>query len=96
MFILYRAPESAFADEVVHVLKDWVLAHRVVTVRDARDRADLPDDLALPVLAEGRHYHAGPDAIRAVLGEVTSEVAFSRSLSGDACYLDPDNPGVCI
>lgn len=92
MITLYRTKKSSRADEVQQTLEDLVLAHRIVEVED---REQLPADGAPPLLVEGDDVYPDED-IDAFLEELSTELKFDRQFSGDACYVDPDNPGRCV
>ncbi len=84
MIVLFRPPASSACDEIEDRLREAVLAHRIV-VRKAE-----------PVLTEGSNTYTGVDAIRAFLDDLERELALGRRFQSDACYLDPDHPGVCL
>lgn len=90
MIALYRERESPRADEIQSRLEDLVVAHRVHPPDESGRELD-----QLPAIEEGDTLYMG-DSIEAFLLELEGELSFSRQLSADACYVDPDNPGRCI
>ncbi len=91
MFVLHRTRESRPADAIQEKLEDLVVAHKVSLDRPA----DLPRHVDLPVLVEGDDLYAG-DEIAARLDELETGLTFSRQISADACYVDPDDPEECL
>lgn len=91
MFVLHRPSESRRAEEIQETLEDLVVAHRVSFDRPA----DLPDGVDLPVLAEGDDRFVGEE-IAERLDELETGLTFSRQISADACYVDPENPEDCL
>ncbi|WP_041806424.1 hypothetical protein [Rhodothermus marinus] len=97
MLVLYRRQKDPAADEVAERLRELVLAHRVVPVREGERLPDGSKPTAWPVLAEsnGARYE-GAEAIRVFLDALVHEVALDRQFQSDACYLDPDDPTHCL
>lgn len=91
MFVLHRTRDSQRADEIQEKLEDLVVAHKVSFERPA----ELPMDVDLPVLVEGDDLYAG-DEIATRLDGLETGLVFSRQISADACYVDPENPGECL
>jgi len=91
MIVLHRTHESREADEIQEKLEDLVVAHKVRY--DAPD--NLPKGVTLPVVTEGDDLYVG-DAIEERLAELEFGLVFSRQISSDACYIDPDNPAECF
>ena len=87
MIELHRTPSCTQCDAIEATLQELVLAHRVVYVDEGTPA---------PVLTEGRHTYATPEAIQRFLAALRAELTFSRELSGDACYIDPDGDGACL
>ncbi|GAB5519997.1 MAG: hypothetical protein RhofKO_22480 [Rhodothermales bacterium] len=92
MITLYRQSDLPLADEVEATLQDLVLAHEVVA--DA-DLADLPEGTTLPAVRDGRYVYHTKAGLQAYLDALSSEVVQGRKMQGDACFLDPEHPGVC-
>lgn len=90
MIALYRERESQRADEIQSRLEDMVVAHRVYAAEESGRDLD-----ELPAIEEGDTQYVG-DSIEAFLLELEGELSFSRQISADVCYVDPDNPGRCI
>ncbi|MEM1093597.1 MAG: hypothetical protein AAGJ10_03260 [Bacteroidota bacterium] len=92
MITLYRTHPSPLADDIQAALQDLVLAHAVVA--DA-DMAALPAGTTLPAVRDGRYVYHTEAGLRAYLDALTTEVIQGREMQGDACFIDPDHPGVC-
>jgi hypothetical protein len=90
MIILHCTDNDAFAAEVEQKLKDLVVAHKVRKYSDS-DPA-LPE---LPFLRENGTLVIGKEVIRKYLDELARELDQQRSVTGDACYIDPDTGDVC-
>lgn len=89
MIILYRHRDSKPADEIQQRLEGMVAAHRVKSA----DEYDGPSD-DLPVIDDSGDRYAG-DAVEPFLRTLERELRISRSLSADACYVDPDTGETC-
>ena len=97
MLVLYRRKKDPVADEVAERLRELVLAHRVVPVREGERLPDGSKPAAWPVMAESNGAcYEGAEAIRAFLDTLTYEVTLNRQFQSDACYLDPDDPTHCL
>ncbi|MEM6647823.1 MAG: hypothetical protein AAF730_16370 [Bacteroidota bacterium] len=92
MITLYRAAASSLADDIQAAFQDLVLAHAVMS---DGDMADLPDGTTLPAVRDGRYVYHTEAGLRAYLDALTTEVIQGREMQGDACFIDPDHPGVC-
>ena len=89
MITLHRNGDRAFCDAVEERLRDLVVAHRVEPGTDAAPHDE-------PCITEGTRTYQGSVEITSFLDEVEEEVGFSRQISADACYIDPDDPTRCI
>lgn len=89
MIIFHRNSDRAYCDAIEERLQDLVLAHRVAP-------AGCDGSTDEPYVTEGKHVYRGHDEIASFLGEVEEEIGFSRQISADACYIDPDDPSRCI
>lgn len=77
-------------------LDDMVVAHKLV---DATKRSDLPNEIDpddLPILSDGHESWSSEEEIREFLHQLDHDLSFSRSLTSDACYIDPENPDQCL
>lgn len=96
MLVLYRSPDCTVCDEIESKLQELVLAYRVVDVNKNGSSTFGKEENRVPVLEEGGRTFDSPDEIRNHLKQIETEILFSRQISGDACYVNPDNPGECI
>ena len=85
MLTLIRPLQSKLADEIEHQLKGMVAAYEVM------------QNVAttLPYLLESGNVIKGKEAIQHFLETLEKELDWSRSISSDSCYLDPDGGQVC-
>lgn len=85
MLTLIRPIKSKLADEIEENLKGMVAAYEVfknVTTN-------------FPYLLETGKVIKGENAIRKFLQDLEKDINWSRSISSDSCYLDPDGGMVC-
>jgi len=75
-------------------MDEMVLAYRTVT-EDKTIKQELPADIKLPVIKENGTIVNGKEKIERYLLELESELNYSRSVSGDGCYYDPDSGKLC-
>lgn len=85
MLTLVRPIENQLADEIEEQLKNMVAAHEVF--------ANVAT--SLPYLLESGKVIQGKEEIHSFLRTLEKELNWSRSISGDSCYLDPDGGMVC-
>lgn len=86
MITLHRHKIDPKAEEIEQKFKDLVLAYSVET---------LPEDESGPFIVDGDKKIEGVEEITAWLRELQSDLEWERSLTGDACYLDPETGEVC-
>ncbi len=85
MLTLVRPIESRLADEIEEQLKNMVAAYEVM--------ANVAT--SLPYLLESGKVIKGKEAMNDFLLTLEKELNWSRSISSDSCYLDPDGGMVC-
>ncbi len=85
MLTLIRPLNSKLADDIEHQLKNMVAAYEVI-----HNAAN-----SLPYLLETGNVIKGKEAIQKFLETLEKELNWSRSISSDSCYLDPDGGQVC-
>ncbi len=98
MFTFYHQTSDAFTKWVEDKLKEMVVAHKIIGV-DEDDSSSLPKDISiddLPLLSDGHEYWRSQKEIEEFLEELQRDLEFSRSLTSDACYVDPENPSECL
>lgn len=98
MFIFYHQKSDAFTRWVKDKLDEMVVAHKIIDVGE-RDSGSLSDGIStsdLPLLSDGHEHWRSQKEIKAFLEELQRDLEFSRSLTSDACYVDPENPSECL
>lgn len=96
MIKFYRQEKNKFTNWVEEKLEDMVLAHELIDVHEDRS---LPDGITqedLPALSDGHESWTSQNGIKEFLEKLHQDLKFSRSLTSDACYVDPDNPEECL
>ncbi len=88
MLTLFRRGDSPAADALQERLESMAVSHEVVVTEE-------PPASRLPSIKEGDAVYDDPERIRAFLSELERELRQARSVGGDACYLDPDDPTHC-
>ncbi|MEL7834968.1 hypothetical protein [Fodinibius sp. Rm-B-1B1-1] len=98
MFTLYHQKSDTFTNWVENKLQEMVVAHKVVDI-DEYNSDSLPENIStddLPILSDGHKHCSSPEEIKTFLEELDRDLQFSRSLTSDACVIDPDNPKKCL
>lgn len=91
MITLYRNSDSPEADAIEEAMQEMVLAYRV---EEGKPEA-LPDGASLPAIREGDRVISEPEKLEAYLRDLQQELNIQRSVTGDACYIDPDTGETC-
>lgn len=87
MIVLHRALDDAESDQLEEKLNDLVLAFK--TESHASQNEDLPY-----IEEDGKEYRTEKE-IEKWLSELSSELNWQRSLSGDGCYINPKDGTMC-
>ena len=85
MIKLIRQDDDPMADEIESRFQDLILSYKT----------EISEDNDLPKIVDGDTTLSDKDEIEEWLRELESELKWQRSLSGDACYIDPDSGNVC-
>jgi hypothetical protein len=85
--MIYLHRTKGTGDELAEMLRELCVAHDTVWL-------DGPDAAASPFLVEGSRRYAGAD-IPPFLDLLRAETRVNRTVSGDACYIDPRTGRVC-
>lgn len=96
MFKFYRKKSDHFTNWVEDKLEELVVAHKLI---DVNVHNSLPDGITeenLPTLSDGHENWTSKSEIKKFLQKLEQDLTFSRSLTSDACYIDPDNPEQCL
>lgn len=88
MIVLYRPPESSWADEIQDALDEMVIAYET----ECLDRnAALPDDVPeLPALRDDDEVITGETALRDHLEDLRTLMSDWNRFQSDACYIEED------
>ena len=85
MITLHRKSEDPKADQIENRLQDLVLAYETEI-----------DESANPCyISEGEKHIPLGDSMDEWFRSVEQELTWSRSLSGDGCYIDPESGEPC-
>lgn len=98
MFTFYHQTSNEFSRWVKDTLKEMVVAHKIINVNDLGDIA-LPDGIStneLPLLSDSHEQWTSQEEIKTFLEKLRQDLKFSRSITSDACYIDPENPSECL
>ena len=85
MIDFYRKTECPFCDEVVEVLQNLVVAHRVHVLPAGEDF----------YLQEGKRIYRTHADIRTLLSQLGHVMLIQREMQGDSCKIDPDSGSTC-
>jgi len=95
MIEFHRCQNDNYADRIQQKLDDMVLAYKTVTHRDPESDAGKEPDTNLPYFDENGTKYSGKKEIETYLEELSRELEEQRSISGDACYIDPRTGEIC-
>ncbi len=90
MITLYRAEKDQEADKIEEKLESLVVSFQSEIVTD-NDKADS----VLPYIVEGNKRISGDSKLDKYITELERELHIQRSVTGDACYIDPDTGEIC-
>lgn len=96
MLKFYHATEDSFVKKVRRQLDEMVVAHKVISADRTTSLPDHIPEEELPALSDGHEIWTSQEEINRFLQELKSDLTFSRSITSDACYPDPDNPDKCL
>lgn len=94
MIELHRYKTDKYADKIELRLEELVLAYKTVIHSDT-DTNPGNSDHSLPYLIENEAMISGKEEIKTYLRELSNELKEQRSVSGDACYIDPQTGEIC-
>lgn len=87
MIILHKKNEHSSSEELERRLEDLVIAFKKEVHAD--------DEAGLPYIVEDGQAYRSKEEIEEWLNELTAELNWQRSLSGDGCYIDPKKGKIC-
>jgi len=90
VIVLHRKEEDPLADEIEQKLENLVISFRTETYNGSKS-----SDHALPQLEEGGQMVSGEENLNEYLDDLEQELTLQRSLTSDACYLDPETGKPC-
>lgn len=89
MIELHRKSPDKSSEDIEETFKDLVINYKVI---------EYPEEEApstLPFIRENETQYKTKKEIERFLDELRDELNWQRSLTGDACYLDPETGEVC-
>lgn len=89
MIIFHRKQNDPKSEEIEEKLTGLVLAYETVDHSTSLVEEDVP------FIEESGKKITGPKAIEEWLIELEEDLNWQRSLSGDACYVDPKTGEIC-
>jgi predicted nucleotidyltransferase len=98
MFTFYHHHTNTFTKWVEETLEEMVVAHKIINVEESGSDL-LPNHIStsdLPLLTDGHEHWTSREEIKEFLEKLKQDLEFSRSVTSDACYVDPENPGECL
>ncbi|MGK7371388.1 MAG: hypothetical protein ACNS64_14345 [Candidatus Halalkalibacterium sp. M3_1C_030] len=96
MIELHRYDNDEYSDRIQNTLDDMVLSYKTVVYHKSENKSqsDLPDT-SLPFLDENGTKYSDKKEIQSFIRELSKELEEQRSISGDACYIDPRSGDIC-
>lgn len=85
MITLHRKKQDAEADQIEERFKDLILAYRV----------EYDNELDSPFIRESDVKISPGEEMENWFLQLESELSWQRSLSGDGCFIDPNNGNIC-
>lgn len=87
MITLHKKESHAASQELEKMLNDLVIAYS----KEIHPKSEP----GLPYIVEDGTVYKTEDEIQKWLQELSDELSWQRSLSGDGCYIDPNEGQVC-
>ena len=94
MIEFHRHRDDKYADRLQEKLDEMVLAYNTITHENPVSEEN-ETDITLPYFDENGTKYSGKEEIKSYLRELSRELEEQRSISGDACYIDPRTGEVC-
>ena len=94
MITLYYRQNSKEGLKLKERLDSLSLAYESRELQEHEQPESIPEDTSLPAIKENGTLVTG-DKLNAYLRELEQELSFSRSITADACYYDPDSGKLC-
>lgn len=88
MIKLIREAVDPKADQIESRFEDLILSYKT-------EISDEHNDDNLPKIKDGDTIIAGKDEIENWLRELEADLKWQRSLSGDACFINPESGKIC-
>lgn len=95
MIEFHRYKKDEYADRIQQQLDDMVLAYKTITHEHPETEGGKEPDAGLPYFNENGTTYSGKQEITSYLRELSRELNEQRSISGDACYIDPRTGEIC-
>ncbi len=87
MIVLHKKENHKKSKRLEERLKDLVISFKTEVHEEHEHR--------LPFIEENERVFSTPEEIDNWLQELTSQLEWHRSLSGDGCFIDPETGKVC-
>jgi glutaredoxin len=90
MIELYRKPDCSFCDEIEEDLKELVIKHNIINLKDNKSALPFLSELNFPVIKDDDEIISGTEEIKRYMKELKKFVYLWRKYQVDACYVDED------
>ena len=90
MIKLYRPVDCPSCDDIEGMLKELVVAHKVIVVEAGQQVDDLSLPVLLPVIKDNGQMISGPAAISTYLKDLEKFVVDWGRFQSDSCYISDD------
>ena len=90
MIEFYRPINCPACADIEAVLKELVVAHKVIVVEAGQKMAELSPDISLPAIKDNGQIISGSASIATYLKELEKFVADWQRFQSDSCYLDDE------
>lgn len=87
MITLHKKNDHKSSHQLERRLEDLVITFKKEIHAD--------DEAGLPYIVEDGNVYRSKEEIEEWLNELTAELNWQRSLSGDGCYIDPKKGKIC-
>lgn len=95
MIEFHRYRDDQYADRLQEKLDDMVLAYKTIVHDKPASEDENDPESSLPYFDENGTRYSGEKEITSYLRELSKELEEQRSISGDACYIDPRTGEIC-
>ena len=86
MLTFYRHDDHVLKDMIEERMKELVVAHKIEMLHEPSSE---------PYLSQSGSVARGKDEMLYFLDNLERELSIQRSISADACYVDPESGEIC-